>query len=81
MKFLHGGVLSMFSQNLLLMICTTNGFLWRKANNIISHDSFSSPALCEIFGFIEMISSVIGLLQTFKAVFLDLRQFLIMAET
>ena len=68
MKFLHGGVLSMFSQN-LLMICTPNGFLRRKTNNRISHDSFSSPALCEIFGFIGMISSLIGLLQTFKAVF------------
>ena len=80
MKFLTNGVLAVFSQN-LLMICVTNGFLWWKAINKISYGSFSSPALCGIFGFIGMMSSLIGLLQTFKAVFLDLRQFLIMAET
>jgi hypothetical protein len=50
------------------MICATNGLLWLKASSRISHGSFFSHALFEIFGFTEMMLFLMTLPLTFKSV-------------
>jgi hypothetical protein len=50
------------------MICATNGLLWLKASSKISHGSFFSHVLYEIFGSTGMMSFLMALPLTSKFV-------------